>query len=74
MSNRKEVQAKFIEDAVILDGNFEFGVHLKVTVHAEVPAQTASGWSTETLQDAPIRLAIEHLQTMLNDTGAKATA
>jgi hypothetical protein len=73
MSSRKEVQAKFIEDAVILDGNYEFGPHLKVTVHAEVPAQTAAGWSTETLQDAPIRLAIEHLQGMLNgrDGGAK---
>lgn len=72
MSDRKEVQAKFIEDTVILDGNFEFGVHLKVTVHAEVPARTASGWSTETLQDAPIRLAIEHLQAMLDGSGTKS--
>jgi len=70
MSSRKEVQATFIEDTVILDGTYEFGVHLKVTVHAEVPARTAAGWSTETLQDAPIRLAIEHLQTMLDGRGA----
>lgn len=66
MSTRKEVQAKFIEDAVILDGNYEFGVHLKITVHAEVSAATAAGWNTATLQDAPIRLAIEHLQTLLH--------
>lgn len=73
MNSSKEVQATFIDDAVILDGRCEFGPHLKVTVHAEVPARTASDWSTATLQDAPIRLAIEHLQSMLDRRPGDAT-
>lgn len=67
MSFNKDVQAKFISDKVIVDANYEFGSLLKVTIHAEFQPDDGDNLTAKEIQEAPIRLAIEYLQKLLDD-------
>ena len=70
VSFSQDVQAKFISDKVIVDANYEFGSLLKVTIHTEFQPNDGDNLTAKEIQEAPIRLAIEYLQKLLDERKA----
>lgn len=66
MNCKKDVQAKFVGKDVWIDANYDFGPLLKITIHTELRPKNGGDFTSKEIQEAPIRVAIQHLQELLD--------
>ncbi len=72
MGCKKDVQAKFIGETVHIEANYDFGPLLKITIHSEIRPKSGGDFTSKEIQEAPIRVAIQHLQQLLQSKDSPA--